>query len=480
VQLLNAITNTPWLITPDALAVILDVVQRETLDPALAAQIRADRAARPSALALRQARPLDGAQGVGVVGGVAVVPIVGPIVRRADLFSEVSGLTSLQGVARDIQAALDSPHVEAILLAVDSPGGEVTGVSELAAHLMASRATKPIWAYVEGVGASAAYWLASAAARIVVADTAAVGSIGVVLAVRDPSATKQTSIEFVSSQSPRKRLGPTTEAGRQALQDLVDHTAEVFVSAVAQQRGVSEETVLADFGQGGIIVGRRAVAAGLTDAVGTFEQTLTDLAQAADVRRRGLTTGRTAAQEEPVNLRQMFAAMFGGAQDAGLVAAEPDAPPADTPPNVPAEAAATPVAPLAAQVITAAEEASYRAELAKVLAENERLKGEQTQAVVARFVESAITGGKALPAEREALATLYADAVKAGFGPKVEALISARPAHQLTAELLPADARTLPAQRAEAGGPPDEARRRELLGKTPEGRAVLALERQKA
>lgn len=488
-SLIDAATNTPWLITPDALRVVLDAIQRESLDPELARAIREDRAARPSALALRSARPLDGARDVGMVGGVAVIPIVGPIVRRGDMFSEVSGLTALQGIATDVQAALASPQVDALLLSIDSPGGEVTGVSELATHILASRAAKPIWAYVEGMGASAAYWIGSAAERVVLADTAAVGSIGVVLAVRDPAAGKASSIEFVSSQSPRKRPNPTTEAGRQALQDLVDHTAEVFVSAVAAQRGVSEATVLADFGQGGVMVGRRAVEAGLADAVSTFDQTLTDLAQAADARRRQPYTGRSVAQEDPMNLRQMFAAMFGGAQDAGLVAAEAPAEPTP-PPAVAASlmASATPAeeAP-PATAVAAAEARAVEAErrlqelsavVATVEARAAEAAAEARAAAVAAFVDGHIRASRALPAERGALTDLYASALAAGpeLAAKVEALLAARPPHGLLGGERLADTAPLGVLPADRDGAPadPQARADAILATTPEGRAVLA------
>jgi ClpP class serine protease len=179
---------------------------------------------------------------------------------------------------------LDDPTVDALLLNVDSPGGEATGINELGDMLFEARATKPIWSYVEGLGASAAYWLASATERIVVDATAALGSIGVVLAVSDPTKANAREIEFVSSQSPNKRPDPTSERGKAQLQRLVDAMAAVFVAKVARNRGVSEEQVLADFGSGGLLVGEHARRAGLADALGSFEGTLAELQQAALAR----------------------------------------------------------------------------------------------------------------------------------------------------------------------------------------------------
>ncbi len=147
--------------------------------------------------------------------------------------------------------------------------------------IRAASARKPIFAYVDDLGASAGYWLASATDRIVVAPTAILGSIGVVSALRDPSKTNSKEVEFVSSQSPKKSIDVSTESGRAQVQEIVDALAAVFVGDVARYRGVSPDTVLADFGQGGVFVGQAAVDAGLADAVGSFEQTLADLGEEA-------------------------------------------------------------------------------------------------------------------------------------------------------------------------------------------------------
>lgn len=275
-------TRMPWAITEEGLRTILQIAERSLADVDLAAAIRAERETRPSALAAQEGRPLDNTRAVTVRDGVALLAVEGPLMRRADLFSEMSGATSVGTLARDFQAALDAPNVGAVLMVIDSPGGEVTGIHEFAQQIRAARdGAKPVWAYVEGLGASAAYWLASAADRIVVDATAGLGSIGVVMAVQDPAKSTAKTIEIVSSQSPKKRPNVATEAGRAQLQQVVDDTAAVFVADVAANRGISEDAVLADFGQGDIFIGQRAVDQGLADALGSFEGTLAELAQIA-------------------------------------------------------------------------------------------------------------------------------------------------------------------------------------------------------
>jgi signal peptide peptidase SppA len=274
--------SIPWAITPEALSVILRLAARDELTRE---DVAAAMAASPEALAARLGRPLDNAHATTMHGNVAVIPVNGPIFRYASLFSEISGATSAEVLARDLRAALDDPSVQGILLEVDSPGGEVSGIAELAGMIRAADAVKPVHAYVDDFGASAAYWLSSASGHITVAPTARVGSIGVVSAYPDPTKTASKEIEFVSSKSPKKRPDVTTEAGRTQIQQTVDDLADVFIAHVARYRGVSTDTVEADFGQGGVFVGQGAVNAGLVDAIGTFEEALAGVAGAAT--RRG-------------------------------------------------------------------------------------------------------------------------------------------------------------------------------------------------
>lgn len=255
----SRVCSQPWLITQDALGTIIEIARREN--------------PTPEAVAARLGRPLDNSHTVTMRDGTAIVPITGPIFRRASLLTAVSGATATGTIAKDIQAAVQDASVRNIVLEIDSPGGEASGISELAAQIHAASQQKPITAYVDGMGASAAYWIAAAANEIVISDTAILGSIGVVMAMQ--AGTDEDEIEFVSSQSPKKRVDPTTKAGKAEIQTLIDDLADVFVSSVAQYRGVSADTVLSDFGQGGVFVGAKAVDAGLADRVGSFESLLT-------------------------------------------------------------------------------------------------------------------------------------------------------------------------------------------------------------
>jgi len=301
-----------WAISPEWLGTILTIANRE--------------GAGPEAVSAELGRPLENTHAVERRGDIAVIPVHGPIFRRANLFSQVSGATSVQVLATDLHMALDAEEIKAVVLDVDSPGGEANGISELAAMIFAARGRKPIYAYVGGTGASAAYWIAAACDKILVNDTACVGSIGVVRAMPNPAASSARDIEIVSSVSPNKRPDVTTKDGRAVVQAEVDALADVFVGAVARYRGVSPETVVERFGRGGCLIGAAAVDAGMADGLSSFEAVLASLAEPTTSTPGGMTA--TAPETRPM-------AKPAASLPARTLAAEDDMPPASEPAGEP-------------------------------------------------------------------------------------------------------------------------------------------------
>lgn len=282
IRVLSRIKSMPWAIDQAALAQILEIAERENESP--------------QAVAAKLGRPLENTYDVEIRDGVAILSVSGPLFRYANLFTAISGATSYDVLARDFAAALANPRVESIVLNIDSPGGEANGVSEFADQIHAARGQKPIVAYVGGQASSAAYWIASAADEIVADETAILGSIGAVMSVQDTreadAKAGKKRYDIVSSQSPDKRLDPATDDGRAKLQVLLDSLADVFIDKVARNRGESRETVLSDFGKGGVFVGQAAVGAGLADRLGSFEAVVAELQQG---ERRPAGTNRIAA-----------------------------------------------------------------------------------------------------------------------------------------------------------------------------------------
>lgn len=265
----DVVINQPWALLPERAAELLAVAEREN---------------NPSIEVLEAYAAKHGAgERVRIRDGVAILDVQGPLFKKANLFVRISGATSYEILRKDFQVAVDDPSIHAIVLKVDSPGGEANGCDELAAAIYAARGKKPITAYVSGMAASGGYWIASAADRVVVSEAAILGSIGVVLGIEDKSVADERrgvkKVEFVSSQSPGKRPDPNTDAGRARIQSMVDDLAEVFITAVAKHRGVTSEEVVEKFGGGGMKVGAKAVASGMADEVGQIETLLQSMAR---------------------------------------------------------------------------------------------------------------------------------------------------------------------------------------------------------
>jgi capsid assembly protease len=288
------IAATPWAITAEALEQIQDIVLRQTSETW-------------EAVAAKLGKPLENTWSAEIRDGVAIVPVMGPIFRHANLMTSFSGATSVEDLATDFNTALGDPNVRAILLNVNSPGGNVDGINELANMIRAARDVKPVKSYIGGQGASGGYWLASMASEVVADATAMIGSVGVVAGFSDRSAADEKAgvkrFEIVSNRSPKKRLDPQSDEGRASVLTMLDDMADEFIASIAEARGVTVEKVLADFGQGDSMMAKRALNAGMIDRVGSFEGLLAEMAASA----RGSGSGGKGAYMEVKTAEQWAA-----------------------------------------------------------------------------------------------------------------------------------------------------------------------------
>lgn len=264
---LEAVLASSWAIVPEWLDTIAAIASRE-----------AEYSGNLEALQAKLGRPLGNTMSVTVRDGVAVIPFEGPMFRRANLMTQYSGATSYDMLVRDFQTAVEDPNVKAIIGYFDTPGGEVSGASELAAMVKSARGKKPIVAFAANQLCSAGYWIGSAFDSIVAADTGLIGSIGTQMGmtVRESKAGEKT-YRFVSSQSPLKNADPASAEGAKLAQQTVDQLSEVFIKTIASNRGITEAAVLENYGQGAVFVAAEALARGMIDSVGTFESLLTSL-----------------------------------------------------------------------------------------------------------------------------------------------------------------------------------------------------------
>lgn len=275
-RVLSAMLDQHWLMLPSALEQMAQIALRMNESP--------------EAVAAKIGRPLDNTRSVTVRDGVATVPVIGPIVRYADFFSEVSGMTSVQSLSRDLNEAAENPGVTAIVLEIDSPGGQAAGIADMAGII--AGIDKPVIAYVDAQAASAAYWIAAAADEIVISRAAMLGSVGVIVSANTKKPDGQ--VQIVSSQSPKKRPDLSTESGRAQVQSIVDDLADVFVADVAKLRGIDVDRVLS--WQGDMLVGQKAVDAGLADRLGDYESILAGLS-GSTTRSIAMTAKTTSSPE---------------------------------------------------------------------------------------------------------------------------------------------------------------------------------------
>ncbi|SCY44820.1 S49 family peptidase [Desulfoluna spongiiphila] len=248
------VLDRPWLMSEGALRSVVEIIPT------------------PEMLATKRAQRLERTWTATLRGNVAIVAISGTIARYDSFYNYITGGTATEDLAVDIPAADQNPDVKAIILDVGSHGGEATGINEMA-EIIRNLKT-PVVAYVGGMAASAAYWLASAADEIVVDATAELGSIGAVFGYRKG---KEQTIEIVSTVSPKKRLDPESKEGREEILTRADALADIFISQVAKYRGVTAEKVKKDFGQGGMLIAQAAIDAGMADRIGSLEGLIAEL-----------------------------------------------------------------------------------------------------------------------------------------------------------------------------------------------------------
>ena len=214
---------------------------------------------------------------------VAVIPIHGTLVRRTVGLEAESGLTSYAGLTTQLDAALASPDIAAILLDVDSPGGESGGVFDLADRIRAASSIKPVWAVANDMAFSAAYALASAASKVFVSRTGGVGSIGVIAMHVDQSekdaqdGVRYTAVFAGDRKNDLNPHEPISSEAHAFLKGEVNRVYSLFVETVARNRGI-EASAVRDT-EAGLFFGQAAVATGLADAIGTFDDALAQLCE---------------------------------------------------------------------------------------------------------------------------------------------------------------------------------------------------------
>ena len=235
---------------------------------------------------------------------IAVVPVLGPMVKRGSFLDSLFGFGNYEDVQARFDAAVADPSIDAILLEIDSPGGEAAGAFDVADKIYAARGSKPVWAIANDSAFSAAYAIGSAADKLFLTRTGGVGSIGVLAAHVDQSGydekqgVKVTTLFAGSRKNDFNAHEPLSEDAAGFLQAEVNRLYGLFVNTVSRNRSLSSDAIRAT--EAGLFFGDDAVKAGLADGVGTFESTVQSLANTLTPKPRKET--RMLDEKPPVDL----------------------------------------------------------------------------------------------------------------------------------------------------------------------------------
>jgi capsid assembly protease len=209
--------------------------------------------------------------GYDVVAGVAVVPVSGTLVQKLGTLRPYSGMTGYDGIRANLSMALEDDAVRAIVLDVDSPGGEVAGCFDLVDSIYAARGTKPIWSILSENAYSAAYAIASATDRIIVPRTGGTGSVGVICAHVDFSQALSaaginvTLITYGDRKADGNEFKALSKEALARFQADVDTMGDLFVETVGRNRNISTAKVRGT--QASTYMGAAGVDVGFADGV---------------------------------------------------------------------------------------------------------------------------------------------------------------------------------------------------------------------
>ncbi len=268
---------TPWALMPERLSALAAVVMRWSGGIAAESEnmirIQADRVIRESR------RQSASAQSTG---GIAVLPLYGVVTQRGNMVDDVSGpgSTSTQQFCTTLRQLLADDTVGQILIDIDSPGGSVYGVAELADEIQSARSQKRIVAVANSLAASAAYWIGCSASEFYVTPGGEVGSIGVWQAHQDYSqaldeaGVKTTLISAGKFKVEGNPYSPLNDEAQSFMQSRVDEYYAAFTKAVARGRGVPISQVREGMGQGRVLGAAAALAQNMVDGIATFNDVL--------------------------------------------------------------------------------------------------------------------------------------------------------------------------------------------------------------
>ena len=209
----------------------------------------------------------------GETGSVVVIPVVGPLFKGANLMTEYSGATSMEQVANAIKIADANKSIKSIILKIDSPGGTVDGIENLTSTILACE--KPIWGFVYGMCASAAYAIGVSCDRLICGcETDIVGSVGTITTHNFDNESGLITV-LRASRSEKKAMPNNSEKLNEKsiaeTMKLLDGFNDWFCSLVEARMPKINKSLL----DGSVLIGNAALSEGFIHGIDTFENILT-------------------------------------------------------------------------------------------------------------------------------------------------------------------------------------------------------------
>jgi ClpP class serine protease len=208
-------------------------------------------------------------------GDTAHISVSGPLSTEGpDFLDKLFGYggTSYRAITEAITRAKDDPVIKQAILHVNSPGGTIDGLDDVYMAHAAFAKEKHSEVRVEGMAASAAYWLAAPASKIyATGPTSQIGSIGLIATIIDDTAALESEgykrIRIVSGNAPDKRPDPLTEEGRSVLRDQINALEDVFFQRVSEGRHVTADYARENYGRGRLLIAGEAERVGMIDGL---------------------------------------------------------------------------------------------------------------------------------------------------------------------------------------------------------------------
>ncbi|MFA5170416.1 MAG: S49 family peptidase [Sulfuriferula sp.] len=298
--LISEFLSTPWALMPERLNAFAGVLGRwmqgESASDITMAAIQAD----------KQSRTVKQSSNTNAGGGnIAVLPFYGVVTQRGNMVDDISGTgsASTQRFTQSFRDAMADPSVSSILIDIDSPGGSVYGVAELANEIQQTRGQKNVVAIANSLAASAAYWIGCAANEFYITPGGEVGSIGVWQAHEDWSAAmtdagvKTTLISAGKFKVEGNPYQPLDEEAQAFMQSRVDDYYVAFTKAVAKGRSMSIDQVRNGMGQGRCLGADAALSENMVDGIMTFDDVVKKMQRDAKSTQRGASRLAAAKRE---------------------------------------------------------------------------------------------------------------------------------------------------------------------------------------